>query len=532
MQIDKIAVGRALSVAGIIGFFAALILLILKGPAPGSGIALIVAVAGLGGWVVLSPEDARAMLRGRQLRYGGFAVLSTALFIGALVVLYVLATTREVAADLTQTQKYTVSGASKQALADLKTPIHIVGFFTGQSIQAQENTTVLLRQYEQATDGLITFEFIDPDQNPTTATAYGVQSDRELFARRRSDPPEEAEFVAFIDEREITRAILKLVRAGDFHVYFTTGHGEYSIDETGANGLFTARRILDDYLNVGVDAFNLLTGAVPKDADALVICGAQSPFTPEETERLIDYLAQGGRLLLAADPPLPLDEAHFLDSDDPFAAHFWETYGVRFRDDIVVPTVYLPNEPLSAVAGGVQNHPVTDGLAERLPIFSVVRTLERVPDPEDRPAGVIVAEIVQSNPDDYAEADFEALRDDPTNFGYNEGVDTEGPLTLAMAVQNRVGEETEARLVLVGDSEFMINDLVTFPGNTLFLANSIDWLIEYSAEIEVEVVSNTSLIPPNPTSEDMTRIQLLTILVMPGTVLAVGLVVWWSRRQR
>ncbi|MCZ7544736.1 MAG: GldG family protein [Anaerolineae bacterium] len=187
---DRETLGRILSIVGVVALLVALVALIgglqtwlLAG-------ALVVAVVGIGGWVVLAPGDVRGILTGRRVRYGGFAALTTVLFIGVLVILYVLAMRNEVSIDLTQTQRFSLSDASKQALAGLETPIHIVGFYSNAAIDSRENAEVLLRQYNQTTNGLVTYEFIDPDLEPTTAAAYGATRDGMLFAQREGDAPQ------------------------------------------------------------------------------------------------------------------------------------------------------------------------------------------------------------------------------------------------------------------------------------------------------------------------------------------------------
>jgi ABC-type uncharacterized transport system involved in gliding motility auxiliary subunit len=530
--INRVRLGRILSVVGAASLVVAVIALVAGGANLLKIGALVVAAAGLGGWLVLAPDDFRAFISGRRVRYGGFSALVTVLSIGVLVLLYVLATRNEVSIDFTETQRYSLSDASKEALADLQTPIHIVGFYSSAAIDARDNTIVLLRQYKQATGGLVTFEFIDPDLEPTTAAAYGVTYDQVLYALKEGDTPENAELISYADERQITRAILKLTKSGDFKVYFITGHGEYSPSTFDASGLSSVRQMLSDAASIEVDELNLLEVQQVPDAEAnsaLVIAGARSRFSQAEVDTLASYLESGGRLMILADPPLTLGQENFMDEHDPLATFLWEAYGVRFRRDVVISQSSLMqvfNPVADHVAG---SHPTTQRLQQRPTVFFQARTIEAA---SELPDGVTTTGLIFSAIGDYAETDFEGLLKNPAEFGNDPDVDTQGPLTMAMSVVHEIGEDVQARLVLVGDSEFIVNDVWDLQGNPYFFLDSIDWLTEYSAEITVEAVSDTTQLPVFATTQQQTMISVITIVLMPFSVLAVGLVVWWSRRRR
>lgn len=464
---------------------------------------------------------------GRRVRSGGLSLVMSVLFIGVLALVYVLATRNEASIDLTETQRFSLSDGSKQALAGLQTPIHIVGFFTSSSIDARDNATVLLRQYEQTTGGKVTFEFIDPDLEPTTAAAYGATRDQMLYAAREGDPPSEAEPISFAAERQITQAILKLVKAGDFKVYFVIGHGEKSSSGFDELGLSEIKRVLTDQYDIQAGELNLLEVTdVPEDASALVIPGPQSRFLQEEVDRLAAYLDRGGRVMILADPPTKVREENALDAEDPLAVYLRDTFGVRFLDNVVVSSAgYLQAfNPISDRVDG--NHPTTQRLGQRPTVFFQVRSIE-APEP---PPGVSTTGLIFTANSDYGETNIAAWLNN--EYANDPAADTQGPLTLAMAVQRDIDTEREARLVLVGDSEFIVNSVWNLQGNPYFFADSIDWLTEFTAEITVEAVSDLTRLPVFATTQQQDMIAVVTILVMPFAVLAVGVVVWWSRSRQ
>jgi ABC-type uncharacterized transport system involved in gliding motility auxiliary subunit len=115
------------------------------------------------------------------------------------------------------------------------------------------------------------------------------------------------------------------------------------------------------------------------------------------------------------------------------------------------------------------------------------------------------------------------------SFDYVEGEDTPGPLTVAIAAED---SGTQARLVVVGDSDFAANaDFYSYANGDL-LINSIDWAAHQDELISLTPKQSTSRYVVPPTTQAVGLIFLLTVLVIPGAVVAGGVYVWWRRRQR
>jgi len=106
--------------------------------------------------------------------------------------------------------------------------------------------------------------------------------------------------------------------------------------------------------------------------------------------------------------------------------------------------------------------------------------------------------------------------------------DNLGPLTLAM-----VGEDAakNARLVVVGDSDFATNAEFFNYGNGDLLINAIDWASRQEALISLTPKQSTPRFVAPPTTQAVGLIFLLTVIVIPGAVIASGIYVWLSRRR-
>ncbi len=107
--------------------------------------------------------------------------------------------------------------------------------------------------------------------------------------------------------------------------------------------------------------------------------------------------------------------------------------------------------------------------------------------------------------------------------------DTLGPLTVGM-----VGEDgaTQARLVVLGDSDFASNAEFYNYANGDLLVNSIDWAARQEALISLTPKQSTPRFVTPPTTQAVGLIFLLTVLVIPGAVIAAGVSVWIRRRRQ
>jgi hypothetical protein len=184
---------------------------------------------------------------------------------------------------------------------------------------------------------------------------------------------------------------------------------------------------------------------------------------------------------------------------------------------------------------GLQYHPhtISDGfdLTTVYPEARSVRAMASLPE------GVTATEIVFTAGASWAESD-PASR--PIEMGPS---DRQGPVCVLAAATRSLpslvtadsvdgegaGKAAEIRLVVAGDSDFCTNNFAGFGGNLDLALNALSWLSE-----------EEDLIAIRPREKDDRRITLseaqagqvrtLVLAVMPLTVMALGLAVWWRRR--
>jgi hypothetical protein len=126
--------------------------------------------------------------------------------------------------------------------------------------------------------------------------------------------------------------------------------------------------------------------------------------------------------------------------------------------------------------------------------------------------------------------------------------DLPGPVAVAVAVEAAAsdalddlaaegetgGEDGESvdgfRLVVLGDSDFLSDTQASNAGNLILALNAFKWLAqrEGSLGIPPRQVEQVSLYL---SQEQLGTILLLTLIVMPGAAILLGIIVWRRRRH-
>lgn len=318
--------------------------------------------------------------------------------------------------------------------------------------------------------------------------------------------------VAFNGEKMFTSMLVAISKAIPFTCYYALGDGEPSpADTTGNEGYAKFTEILqENYVNV---LPLRLSGdsEIPSDCDLLVIAGPQDPFSPEELKKVDHYLSRGGRLLVLLDynsiaKPTGLEDV-------------LSEWGVNVGMSIV-------QDPNNAEGNGliVQNfstHPVVNALMQSKLEMIWPRPVGRINNPNAPANSPTVTELAWSGPDSVL-------------YGQRGTAGQSYPLMVAVeqnAVKGIASANGGMRMVVVGDSLFLDNQVIEAGANRDFAGYAINWLLDRPSLLNG--------IGPSPVTEFrllMTKAQVrnvrwLLLAALPGGVLALGGLVWLRRRK-
>ena len=261
---------------------------------------------------------------------------------------------------------------------------------------------------------------------------------------------------------------------------------------------------------------------VPEDASVLVIAGPQKKLLDKEMEEIEKYVDNGGKLFLLIDPVTEVKASTGFSK-------LVKKWGVHSDRNVVIdPVQYFWTDPSAPVVSEWETHQITD----KLPAAFFPGVGEMSP-ADDAPLEYVVTSLAKTSSSSWLEKDAGT-----SEVKFDEGKDKQGPISIAVAVQEQSqaeegGDDDQemTRLVLIGDSDFASSGFSDALGNQDFFLNSVNYLAE-----------DEDLISIRPKDEEQRTVALTgrqaqlifytTVFGMPAIVVIVGILVWLKRRKK
>jgi ABC-type uncharacterized transport system involved in gliding motility auxiliary subunit len=272
-----------------------------------------------------------------------------------------------------------------------------------------------------------------------------------------------------------------------------------------------------------------------------VIAGPRTDFLQPEVDGLKKYLARGGKLMVMLDPPEPTNPIPM-----PVLIGLLNEWGIQAGNDIVLDASGIgqllgTDASVPVAAPPYPPHTITDQF-NVMTAFPLARSVKPT---EGGANGKTAQPFVQTSAQSWAEADLKGLSGGgQVEFNPDKG-DQKGPVVLGAAVSAPATEapapatnatpgapeppKPESRIVALGDSDFAANYGLGIQGNRDLFMNALNWAAQ-----------NENLIAIRPreaqdrritlTQDQHQRIMLMSLLIVPGLVLAAGVYTWWRRR--
>ena len=444
--------------------------------------------------------------------------------------------------DFTKQKVSALADQTTQTLKSLKEPVSVIVFYQPDH-RLYELIKDLLKEYERITPQL-KVEYVDPQQDIARAkqlakefqiedlnlvvfqagTRHKYLSDTELavYDYRSAQPGSESRVKAFKGEDAFTSAIINVTQAKASLIWLTSGHGEKSVDAVEPVGISDLKKSLERQ-NMSVQTVTLLEhSAIPPDVKLVMIPGPTRRFTETEVGLLQTYLEHGGRLLALIDP-----------LDDTGLDGLLERWGITLGMDIVVdPARQLPFvSAANLFVTDYSQHPIVEKMKTLMTLFPLARSVRPM---QPTPVGLTVAPLALTSEKGWGETQTSV-----ETFQFNEGQDLKGPVSIAVAAEHPSTSPTptqtpatapRTRLVVVGDSDFIVNTQFGNVGNRDFLMGTIYWLIEQEQLIGITSRALESL-KLNLTAGQLTGVFWFSFLAMPLCCGVLGVGMWWLRRK-
>ena len=480
----------------------------------------------------------------RQARVGAVATTGIVLALGIVVATNYILSRQNQRWDLTAAQQYSLSDQSRRVVESLEQPVRVL-VFTREAEFPRFRDRFDEYQYLSSQ---VEVEYIDVDQDPVRARQYEV----EVYGTIVFEYDGRTERTTSNTEQDLTNALITVVEGEVRTVYFVQGHGEADPEGDQRDGY----RAVTDALrrdNFSVETVVLAQATeTPADATVIVIAGPDTDVLPGEANLLRAYLDRGGKLLVLLDPP-----ENGEDPPKPNLEAIAAEWGIEVGTDVVVDASgvgqLLGTDASVPVAAVYPPHAITENF-NLLTAFPLARSIRPV---EGGANGRTADAIVQTSERSWAEADLDELRTGEVALDEATG-DRPGPVTIAAVVSQTVerpempapdtgaagdtsapedADDSEdddapplqARLAVFGDSDFASNAAVGIQGNRDLLLNTVNWLAQQENLIAIR--------PREPedrritlTADQQQRIYWVSLLMVPGGIMALGFITWWNRR--
>jgi ABC-type uncharacterized transport system involved in gliding motility auxiliary subunit len=445
-----------------------------------------------------------AFFRRRGTKLGANTAVLTLAVVAILGLVNFLGARHSKRFDLTAEKLYSLSDQTDKVLASLQKDVKIISFAKSENIGLRD----LVTEYKNRSRR-VSYQFIDPQEKPEIARQYGVARFGEtvVTSGTRTEKPEST------DEQEITAAILKVSRDTLKTVCFVEGHGEKELSSNEAEGYSAVESELKSE-NYQVKTVNLVSSnQVPSDCSVLVVAGPAKSLFPQEGSMIEKYLDAGGKAMLLVDPDV-----------EPNLGEVFDAWNVEVGKNTVLDVSGMgqligtgPGVPLVLNYGA---HPITRKFERTMTFFPLARTVKM--GANSKP-GVSETELLKTSPESWAETNMKEGK-----LKFDEGQDVRGPVSLGVAANKKAGEK-EARLVVIGDSDFATNRFVGTQRNGDLFFNAINWLAQDEELISIRPKSPADR-RVNLTRSQQNMLFWFTIVLLPGGVIVAGAFLWWKRR--
>lgn len=513
--------------------------------------------------------------------------------LGSLVLLNILGLRHFVRLDLTGDRRFTLGEATVTTLESLRDPVTIRAYFTAD-LPPPFSTNAryvrdLLEEYHATSEGVLSFEFIDPvsaetaeDKDKkkdikrdifgravreTTSVEQEMQSlgipsvqvqvneDDKLEVKRAYmgiaiEHGDQTEVIPMVQgteglEYDLTTLLRKLTREKTPKVGLLVGHDGPDLREKLGQAVGLLAQLYDvQQLDLSAEA------TIPDDMDAILVVGPTTPLSEDEQRALDGFITNGGSVAFLLDSVVP-DLGTFTTSDaDHGLGDLLETYGVTIEPGLVIDaeaaTINVEQQrgfvriaqpmkyPLVPQPKSLDpDHPLTRGLAQV--VFPFMSPIEV---DEDATAAEV---LVRSSERSWVQSPPHDLNPSQSWSGLSLDDAAARPLVVALSGAlprhfdaedgDGSGGSGDARVVVIGGSTF-IQDQFLSAGNRALVLNLMDWLVLDEALLAIRA-RGLAAAPLGELDEGQrATIRYANVIGLPLAFVLFGIVRWRMRERR
>ncbi len=422
--------------------------------------------------------------------------------------------------DVTSDQLYSLSEDTKTLVKEVEEDVSIYVITSEKQADTILDTT--LKKYE-GLNSHIKVSYVDPAVNPkfyTQYTSMGItqnsliveSSKRSKVIDYSSIYQSEYDYTTYQSvmkgydgEGQITSAIAYVTTEEMPKMYMVEGHGELSFDSS-----FT---LAIEKANIEYETINLMNyEEIPKDAACVVVNAPTSDFSEDDTNKMLTYMEAGGDVLLIST---------YTGIDMPNYHKLLDFYGVSVTEGLVIeagqdyyyqdPFYLLPEIVYSDITDSV----LTNGGYVFVPYAQGLSITEK--------EEVSAEALLTTSEESYMRSDVQSA----ASYTKQEG-DVDGPFHLGIKCER----DDSTAVIYSCESLFTENaDLMVSGNNSRLFSGTISQFASYDGSISIPVKSYSVTLLTIPQGT-IVMIALITTVILPFSILAIGFIVWLKRRKK
>lgn len=441
------------------------------------------------------------------------SVIFFLLFSGIILMLGWLSLSHNVVVDWTYGKRNSLSESTLTLLPEINNKITIRSYQPKHALyqkRAREILTLYQRHHSQ-----LDFQLVDLNLDIDLAKTDGISREGQSVIKLNG----RSEIINSLQEQDITNALIRLHRNTHQSINFLTGHGERKISNKSSTGYqLLAQKLLS--LGFQLHEVNLLRDDILTRLDqTLVIAAPEQDFLATEIQQINNFIDQGGNLLWLQDPAMN-------ETLKPLA----NTLNIEFHKGVAIDndenlrdTLGISHPAVIAVIS-YKLHAITEKM-DYFTLFITAAALKTIP-PSKKSSVWSNTSLLLTQDNSWSDTDGFILG---TEFNPEKG-DIKGPLNLGLALE-RNQQNTQQRVVVLGDSDFISNNNLGQGANLTFITNSLNWLARDDSLISIlpQIAPDTRL---DLSNLQKTLISITFLIALPLILLSTGSFIWYKRKKQ
>lgn len=457
-------------------------------------------------------------IKNKHTNFKVYAMFITVATVLAVILLNTIAgiflNSNPVKFDLTKEQVYTLSEHSENIVKSLSEPLSVYAVLSEETDAEYFQVRELLDKYDSLSDNL-TVTYYDPYEDYDFMKKYTeknlnvsdgsiiLEYGSKLRQLHISDVYSEEYGIFFDFERKMTASITRITNNENEKIYVVNNHGELSTNFP----LLLDDNLIDwAYLNLNecVSSFS-----IPKDASIIVINAPRQDYSTQELALIDLYLSDGGKAIFSF---------RYDCGEMPNLYSYLEReWGLKVQHEIITENsnAYMIQTPNGETMNTAKmlNHSITSELNASALVYVAPNAMP-VSTTSSNTHFATVTPLVQTSSASYT------------------SVKSIGPYTISAL--SEVTANGSGKVLYMGSFQTIDDVSINTASNLAngdFILNAIDYMTDNTDSMGIRS-KNVALENMTMTQTHVSLIYYILKLILPGLIIAIGVIIRLKRRYR